>query len=121
MELENAQGSSQNLHTIDSSSSKDLFSLFFINLVLNRIVRCTNFNAKKVQINPIATRAKNIQFHNSLNQLSWKLVISSNILAYLGILIYIRIHVKSHINNYWNTNKKDYPIHQVIQKIINIY
>ena len=38
MELENATGSSQNLHTINSSSLKDLFSLFFINLVLDHII-----------------------------------------------------------------------------------
>jgi hypothetical protein len=36
MELENATGSSQNL-TIDSSNPEDLFSLFFTDLVLDRI------------------------------------------------------------------------------------
>ena len=48
MELENAKGSSQNLHTIDSSRPKDLFSLFFTDLILNRIVRYTNLNTERV-------------------------------------------------------------------------
>jgi len=69
MELENAKGLSQNLHTIDTSSPEDLFSLFFTDLVLDRIVRCTNLNAERVRIDPVATRAKNIRSHNSLNQL----------------------------------------------------
>src|SRR2546421_12405124 len=83
MELENAKGSSQNLHTIDSSSPENLFSLFFTDSVLDRIVRCTNLNAEKVRVDPVATRAKNIQFRDSLNQSPWKPVTSSDILAYL--------------------------------------
>jgi hypothetical protein len=42
MELENAKGSSQNLDTIDSSSPENLFSLFFTDSVLDRIVRRGN-------------------------------------------------------------------------------
>ena len=111
MELENAKGSSQNLHTIDSSNPEDLFSLFFTDLVLDRIVRCTNLNAERVRVDPVATRAKNIRFHDSLNQLPWKPVTSSAILAYLGILIYIGIHVEPYIDDYWNTSEEDRPIH----------
>jgi len=54
MELENTKGSSQNLHAIDSGSPKDLFSLFFTDLVLDRIVRCTNLNAERVRIDLVA-------------------------------------------------------------------
>ena len=67
MELENAQGSSQNLHTIDSSSPEDLFSLFFTDLVLDRIVRCTNLNAEKVRVDLVIIKVKNIRFYNFLN------------------------------------------------------
>jgi hypothetical protein len=100
MELENIENLSQNLHTIDTSSPKNLFSLFFTDLVLDRIVRYTNLNTERVRINPIATRTKNIRFHNSLNQRLWKPVTSSEVLTYLGILIYIGIHVEPYIDDY---------------------
>jgi hypothetical protein len=69
IKLENVKSSSQNLHTIDSSSPETLFSLFFTDSVLDRIVRCTNLNAEKVRVDTVVIRAKNIRFHNSLNQL----------------------------------------------------
>jgi hypothetical protein len=118
MELENAKGSSQNLHTIDSSNPEDLFSLFFTDLVLDRIVRCTNLNAKRAREDPVAARAKNIQFHDTLNQHCWKPVTSSEILAYLGILTYMGIHVEPHVNDYWNTNE-DFPVHQLVRKTMS--
>jgi hypothetical protein len=121
MELENAKGSSQNLHTIDSSSPETLFSLFFTDSVLDRIVRCTNINAEEVRVDPVATRAKNIRCHDSLDQLPWKPVTSSEILAYLGILVYMGIHVAPHINDYWNTSDEDCPIHQPVQKTMSIH
>jgi len=119
MQLENAKGSSQNLHTIAASSPGDLFSLFFTDLVLDRIVRCTNLNAERARADPVAARAKNIRFHDSLNQMPWKPVTSSEILAYLGILIYMGIHVEPHINDYWNTNDDDGPIHRPVRKTMS--
>jgi hypothetical protein len=68
LELENTKGLSQNLYTINTSSPEDLFSLFFTDLVLDRIMRYTNLNAERVQTDPVAIRAKNIRFYNSLNQ-----------------------------------------------------
>src|SRR5437764_1875618 len=118
LKLEDAKGSSQNLHTIDSSRPEDLFSLFFTDLVLDRIVRCTNINAERVRADPVATRAKNIRFHDSLNQLPWKPVTSSEILAYLGILIYMGIHVEPHIDDYWNT-REECPVHQPVRKAMS--
>jgi hypothetical protein len=47
IELENTKRSSQNLHTIDSSNLEDLLSLFYTDLVLDRIVRRANLNAEK--------------------------------------------------------------------------
>jgi hypothetical protein len=120
MELEDAKGSSQNLHKIDSSSPEDLFSLFFTDLVLDRIVQCTNLNAERVRIDPVAARAKNIRFHDSLNQLPWKPVTSSEILAYLGILIYMGIHVEPYINDYWNTSE-DRPVHQAVRMTMSMH
>ncbi len=112
MELEDVKGSSQVPCT---SSPEDLFSLFFTDSVLDRIVRCTNLNAERVRVDPVTTRAKNIRFHESLNQRIWKPVTSDEILAYLGILIYMGIHVEPHINDYWNTNE-DGPIHSSVRK-----
>ena len=67
MELKNTKGSSQNLHTINSSSPKTLFSLFFTDSVLNRIIQYTNLNTEKVQVDPVVIKVKNIRFYNSLN------------------------------------------------------
>jgi hypothetical protein len=116
MELENVKGSSQIPCT---SSPEDLFSLFFTESVLDRIVRCSNLNAERVRIDPVASRPKNIRFHDSLNQLPWKPVTSDEILAYLGIQIYMGIHVEPHINDYWNTNEEDGPIHQSVRKTMS--
>ncbi|EKG09073.1 hypothetical protein MPH_13941 [Macrophomina phaseolina MS6] len=121
MELEDAKGSSQNLHRVDSSSPEDLFSLFFTDLVLNRIVRCTNLNAERIRVDPVAARAKNIRFHNSPNQQAWKPVTSSEILGYLGILIYMGIHVEPHIDDYWNTSDEDRPIHQPVRRTMGMH
>ena len=38
MALKNSKGSSQNLHAINSSSPENIFSLFFTDLVLDRII-----------------------------------------------------------------------------------
>ena len=65
MKLKNAKSLSQNLNTINSNNSKTLFSLFFTDLILNRIVRYTNLNAEKVRVDPVVTRAKNVRFHDS--------------------------------------------------------
>src|SRR2546421_2719091 len=119
MELENTRGSSQNLHTIDSSNPEDLFSLFFTDLVLDRIVRCTNLNAERVRADPVAARAKNIRFHDSLNQRPWKPVTSSEVRAYLGILIYMGIYTTPDINDYWNTSEEDRPIHRPVRKTMS--
>jgi hypothetical protein len=119
MELENIKGSSQIPCTIDSSSPEDLFSLFFTDSVLDRIVRCTNLNAESVRVDPVAARSKNVRFHDSLNQTPWKPVTSYEILAYLGILIYMGIHIEPHINDYWNTNEEDGPIHQTVRKTMS--
>ena len=58
MELDNAKGSSENLPTIDTSSPEDLFSLFFTDSILDRMVQCTPLNAEGVRADPVATRAK---------------------------------------------------------------
>ena len=121
MELEDAKGSSQNLYVINSSSPKDLFSLFFMDLVLNRIVRCTNLNVERVQVDLVAARAKKIRFYDSLKQLPQKPVTSSKILIYLRILIYIGIYLKPYINNYQNTSKEDSLIFRSVRKTISIH
>jgi hypothetical protein len=64
MELKNIKGLSQIPYT---SSPEDLFSLFFTDTVLNRIIRYTNFNAERVRGDLVVIRVKNIRFYNSLN------------------------------------------------------
>src|SRR5947207_10005614 len=96
MDLNRTTSSSQLLNTINSSSPEALFTLFFTDSVIDRIVQCTNINAENVRADPVASRAPNIRFHNSCNQLPWKPVTPSEILAYLGISIYMGIHTEPH-------------------------
>jgi hypothetical protein len=118
MDLNRTTSSSQIPNTIDSSSPEALFTLFFTDSVIDRIVQCTNINAESIRADPVASRAQNIRFHDSYNQCPWKPVTSSDILAYLGILIYMGIHIEPHIHNYWNTKMKtgqSGPFHDDVQ------
>src|SRR5947208_16469068 len=81
MDLNHTTSSSQIPNTIDSSNPEALFTLFFTDSVINRIIQCTNVNAESVRADPIASRTQNIRFHDSHNQLPWKQVISSEILT----------------------------------------
>jgi hypothetical protein len=119
MDLNHTTSSSQIPDAIDSSSPEALFNLFFTDSVINRIVRCTNINAESTRADPVTSRAQNIRFHDSHNQLPWKSVTSSEILAYLGILIYMGIHVEPHINDYWNTDGETGPVHQPIRNTMS--
>ena len=106
MDLNHITSSSQIPNMINSSSPEALFTLFFTDLVINRIIQCINVNAESVQVDPVTSRAQNSWFHNSYNQLPWKPVTSSKILAFLRILIYMGIYPMPRINDYWNIKKK---------------
>ncbi len=110
---------SQIPNMINSSSPEDLFTLFFTDSVINHIIQCTNVNIESVRADPVASRAQNIQFHNSYNQLPWKPATSSEILVYLRILIYMGIHPEPHINDYWNTDKEIKPVHHPVRKAMS--
>ena len=118
IDLNRIISSSQILNTINSSSPEALFTLFFTDSVIDRIVQCTNVNAEEIRADPVASRAQNIRFHNSDNQRPWKPVASSEILAYLGILIYMGIYTTPNINDYWNT-KKPGPIHDSVRETMS--
>ena len=70
MDLNRTTSSSQIPNTINSSSPEALFTLFFTDSVIDRIVRCTNVNAETVRADPVASRAQNIRFRNSHNQIT---------------------------------------------------
>jgi hypothetical protein len=101
MDLNRTTSSSQIPDTTDSSSPESLFTLFFTDSVIDRIVQCTNINAESVRADPD-------------NECPWKPVTSSEILAYLGILIYMGIHIAPHIDNYWNIDGEPGPVHHSI-------
>ena len=116
MDLNRITSSSQILNTINSSNPEALFTLFFTDSVIDRIVRCTNINAESVRADPVTSRAQNSRFHDSYNQLPWKPVTSSEILAFLGILIYMGIYPMPRINGYWNIKKKaGIPLHDDVR------
>src|SRR5437762_2170467 len=114
IDLNRTTSSSQLPNTINSSSPEALFTLFFTDSVINRIIRCININAETVRADPVTSRAQNSRFHNSYNQLPWKPVTSPEILAFLGILIYMGTYPLPHINNYWNTSGKAGPVHDKV-------
>ena len=118
MDLNHTTSSSQILNTINSSNPEALFTLFFTDSVINHIVRCINVNAENIWADPVTLRAQNIQFHNSYNQLPWKPVTSSEILAFLGVLIYMGIYTTPKINDYWNT-KKPGLIHNSVRETMS--
>ena len=60
MDLNRTTSSSQIPNTIDSSNPEALFTLFFTDSVIDRIVQCTNANAEKIRADPVASRAQNI-------------------------------------------------------------
>jgi hypothetical protein len=97
--------------SIDASSPEALFSLFFTETVLDLIVQSTNSHAKRVRECHIVPRADNPRFDDSFDQEPWKPVTPDEILAFLGMVIYMRLHVEPHIDDYWNTNQNDGPIH----------
>jgi hypothetical protein len=119
MDLNHTTSSGQIPNTIDSSSPEAVFTLFFTDSVIDRIVRCTNVNAESVRADPVNSRAPNIRFHDSYNQLPWKPVTSSEILAYLGILVYMGIHVEPHVNDYWSTDVERGPVHHPIRNTMS--
>ncbi len=114
MDLNRTTSSSLIINTINSSSPEALFTLFFTDSVINRIVQYTNVNAESVRADTVTSRGQNVQFHNSYTQRPWKPVTSSEILAYLRILIYMRIHIAPHIDHYWNTDRKTMPVHDPV-------
>jgi len=120
MDLNHTTSSSQVPNTIDSSSPEAIFTLFFTDSVIDRIVRCTNINTESVRADPVTSRAQNSRFHDSYNQLPWKPVTSSEILAFLGILIYMGIYPMPRINDYWNIKKKaGIPLHDDVRDAIS--
>ena len=110
MSLTNTKGiMSQIPSSVDTSSPEALFSLFFTEDVLDLIVRSTNSYAKRARECHIAPRVDNTSYAN-FNQ-DWSPVTSHEILVYLGMVVYMEIHVESDTDGYWNTNQNSGPIH----------
>src|SRR3982751_4335010 len=81
-----------------------LFRLLFNDEVLDIIVRCTNSNAAR----------KREEFINSSEggtQRPWKSVNRLEILSYIGIILYMGIHIEPHQDMYWNITTTTGPVH----------
>ena len=118
MDLNHITSSSQIPNTINSSSPEALFALFFTESIIDRIIQCTNSNAENIRTDPASSRAQNIPFHDSYNQAPWKPVTPSEILAYLGIVIYMGIHIEIHVHDYWNAKKRG-PKHDDVRETMS--
>ena len=57
IDLNHITSSSQIPNTINSSSPEALFALFFTDLVIDRIIQCTNINAERMRVDPVTSRA----------------------------------------------------------------
>src|SRR6266513_6561172 len=64
IDLNRTISSSQIPNIINSSSLEALFTLFFTNLVIDRIIQCINVNTESIRADPVASRAQNIRFYN---------------------------------------------------------
>ncbi len=69
IDLNHTTSSSQILNMINLSSPEALFTLFFTDLVINHIIQYINVNVEKIRADPVTSRAQNIRFYDSYNQL----------------------------------------------------
>ena len=120
MDINNTRGSAQIPDIIDGSNPETLFTLFFTPAVINLIVECTNLNAERTRSDPLAFRAKNIRFRDSPNQKPWRPITADEVLAFLGIQIYMGIHKEPLIANYWNTRTNKGPLHPLVRDAMGI-
>jgi hypothetical protein len=95
------------------SEPEDIYRLFFNNRLIDLMVNCTNENAK-------IQRAQYTQATFRGSQRPWISVDRSDMLTYLGIIIYMGIHIEPHQNMYWNTHEDKGPIHHVIRKSMGL-
>ena len=60
MDLNRTTSFSQIPNMVNSSSPEALFTLFFTDSVIDRIIQCINVNAESARADPVASRALNI-------------------------------------------------------------
>jgi hypothetical protein len=87
--------------SVSSTDPFAIFSLFFTDEILQEIVDFTNQNIKEPDLSKPHSRSH-----------SWYNTTLPEIKVYLGILIYMGLHIENQIEDYWSTDE-DSPQHAV--------
>jgi Transposase IS4 len=93
-------------------SPEEVFRLLATDQCLDLIVQCTNQNAALQRKIYLAQPIRGLQR-------PWQLVNRTEILAYLGILIYMGLHIEPHPSDYWNT-QTGRPIHTPVRQTMSL-
>ena len=88
---------------VSSGDVLGIFSLYFSDLILEKIVQSTNKHVKQA-------RQPNARAHE------WVPLTAQELRTYLGIIIYQGLYIEKSIKDYWN-KAPDTPFHSVIQHI----
>lgn len=104
---------------IDTSDPEDLFSLFIDDKAIEIIVNATNQNAKlkkaKFDADRDARRATNLLEGSEVQQRRWRDVTPDEILAYLGISMWMGCQRLKSIREYWNTQPEKGGVFDLIR------
>jgi hypothetical protein len=86
-----------------------IFRAILNDWVLDRLVRCTNLHAAR-------SSQKRATEYPEFNQRGWRDVNKSEMLAYIGTLIWMGLYPVPHVETYWNCDPDKVPLHQPITR-----
>jgi hypothetical protein len=104
---------------INSNNAEALFNLFFDDKIIKIIVNATNENAKqkKAKFN---TDQDTQRAEMEAQQRPWQDVTSNEILAYLGISIWMGCQRLKTIKEYWNTQPENGAVFDLIRQAMSL-
>ena len=118
LKLDDRLGASINLDQINWEDPIELFNQFFPSDFIQYCVRCTNANAKRIQHQEAAGRARWSRFRFATGSRVWKPITADAIYAYLGIYLYINLYSVPRISDYWTTDS-DKPNHERVRQTMS--
>jgi len=93
---------------IDIHDPFKLFSLFFIDEIIDKLVEWTN---KHAELYPSDEKAEHLRL--------WQLICKQELYAYFGVLIYMGITIELCIEDYWN-DLDTYGTEHIVKKYIAV-
>lgn len=108
LQLLEREGHLNSLEPIRNLNEEGVFMLLFDDKVVDIIIHCTNTNAERIQLCEAVP-------NSTTKKRPWEPVNRSEILAYIGIIIYMGIHISPHQEMYWNAQNNAGPLHPSIR------